>query len=119
MLPQMPLMFALFAVFRTTIEFRGASFMFWITDLSLADPYYVLPVLMTVSMFFQQKIVNTDPKNKMLTYLMPLIFGWMFLKFPAGLNLYWTAFNVLSLLESYLLRRGQQESSAVVVEGPK
>jgi YidC/Oxa1 family membrane protein insertase len=119
MLPQMPLMYALFIVFRTTIEFRGASFMFWISDLSLADPYYVLPVVMTVSMFFQQRLANTDPKNKMLTYMMPLIFGWMFLNFPAGLNLYWTGYNILSLLEAHFLRKNMNSSEAVVLDDPK
>lgn len=119
MLPQMPLMYALFLVFRTTIEFRGASFIFWITDLSLADPYYVLPVIMTVSMFFQQRLANTDPKNKMLTYMMPLIFGWMFLNFPAGLNLYWTGYNILSLLEAHFLRKKMASTETVVMDGPK
>lgn len=116
LLPQLPLFFALFNVFRVTIEFRGASFVGWITDLSTPDPYYVLPILMTVIMFVQQKMTVTDPKQKMMTYIFPLIFGWMSLNFPAGLVMYWTGFSVLSLLEQlYLIKKPQDPVQ--VVEG--
>ena len=116
LLPQMPLFFALFTIFKTTIEFRGASFMFWITDLSVRDPYFILPIIMVVTMFIQQKMTMTDPKNKMLVYLMPLFFGWLFMNFPAGLVLYWTGFNILSLLETMYIRRNKE--AVAVVEGP-
>ena len=66
MLPQLPLFFALFSVFRTTIEFRGAGFVGWISDLSTPDPYYILPVIMVIIMFVQQKMTLTDPKQKMM-----------------------------------------------------
>jgi YidC/Oxa1 family membrane protein insertase len=115
-LPQMPLFFALFTVFKTTIEFRGASFAWWITDLSVKDPYYILPIIMVVTMFFQQKLTMTDPKNKMMIYLMPLFFGFLFKDFPAGLVLYWTGFNVLSLLETIFIRKKQMEQTETVVE---
>ena len=104
-LPQMPLFFALFTVFRTTIEFRGASFVGWITDLSIPDPYFVLPVLMVVVMFIQQKMTITDPKQKMMVYIFPLFFGWISLNFPAGLVLYWTGFSLLSFLEMMYIRK--------------
>lgn len=117
-LPQMPLFFALFTVFRTTIEFRGASFILWITDLSVRDPYYILPIIMVVTMFIQQKMTMTDPKNKMLVYLMPLFFGWLFMNFPAGLVLYWTGFNILSLAETIFIRK-RQETTVTVVEDSK
>ncbi len=116
LLPQMPLFFALFTVFKTTIEFRGASFAWWITDLSVRDPYFILPIIMVVTMFFQQKMTMTDPKNKMMIYLMPLFFGWLFMNFPAGLVLYWTGFNILSLLETVFIRKKQMEQPEVVVE---
>ncbi len=116
LLPQMPLFFALFTVFKTTIEFRGASFAFWITDLSVRDPYFILPIIMVVTMFFQQKMTMTDPKNKMMIYLMPLFFGWLFMNFPAGLVLYWTGFNILSLLETVFIRKKQMEQTETVVE---
>jgi YidC/Oxa1 family membrane protein insertase len=116
MLPQMPLFFALFTVFRTTIEFRGASFIGWITDLSVQDPYYILPIIMVITMFIQQKMTATDPKNKMLSYLLPIFFGWLFMNFPAGLVLYWTGFNILSFLETILIRKRMMEAVTVIEE---
>jgi YidC/Oxa1 family membrane protein insertase len=114
MLPQMPLFFALFTVFKTTIEFRGASFVGWITDLSVPDPLYVLPIIMMVSMFVQQKMTMTDPKNKMMVYMMPLIFGWLFMNFPAGLVLYWTGFNILSFVETIYVRKQMEQKNPQV-----
>jgi YidC/Oxa1 family membrane protein insertase len=116
LLPQMPLFFALFQVFRTTIEFRGADFILWITDLSVPDPYYVLPIIMVITMFVQQKVTMTDPKNKMMTYLLPLVFGFMFLNFPAGLVLYWTSFNILSFLEVIFVSKPHKQQQVTVVE---
>jgi len=117
LLPQMPLFFALFTVFKTTIEFRGASFLGWITDLSVPDPYYILPIIMVVTMFIQQKMTMTDPKQKMMMYLMPIFFGWLFMNFPAGLVLYWTGFNILSLFETVFVRRRMSEAVTVVEDG--
>lgn len=117
LLPQMPIFYALFQVFRTTIELRGASFMGWITDLSQKDPYYILPIIMTVSMFVQQKLSSTDPKQKMLMYLMPLIFGFMFRNFPAGLTLYWTMFNVFSIIEQVWLIGHPSKDDTVSTDG--
>lgn len=116
MLPQMPLFFALFTVFRTTIQFRGASFAGWITDLSTPDPYYILPIIMVVVMFIQQKLTMTDPKNKLLVYAMPLFFGWISINFPAGLVLYWTAFSLISFLETIFIRRQQAQTDVVEVK---
>jgi len=115
MLPQLPLFFALFTVFRTTIEFRGASFIGWISDLSTPDPYYILPVIMVIVMFVQQKMTMTDPKNKMLTYMMPLFFGYISLSFPAGLVLYWTAFSLLSYAETLIIRKTSSTGGDAVV----
>ena len=119
LLPQMPLFFALFQVFRTTIEFRGADFILWITDLSVPDPYYILPIIMVVTMFIQQKLTMTDPKNKMLTYLLPLVFGFMFMNFPAGLVLYWTSFNILSFIEVLFVSKPHKQQQVTVVEEKK
>ncbi len=115
LLPQMPLFFALFTVFKTTIEFRGASFVGWITDLSVPDPLYILPIIMVITMFIQQKMTMTDPKQKMMVYIMPLFFGWLFMNFPAGLVLYWTGFNILSFIETIYVRK-RQEAVTVVEE---
>lgn len=113
MLFQMPVLYALFTIFRTTIELRGAHFIWWITDLSAQDtiftlpfklPMYgdgfnILPILMGLTMFFQQKISVTDPKQKAMVYFMPILFTYMFNAFPSGLTLYYTLFNLFSMLQ--------------------
>jgi len=110
---QMPVFYGLFVVFRSTIELRGAKFVLWLTDLSQKDPYYVLPVIMAGTMFWQQKITIKDPKQAMLVYFMPILFFFFFYSFPAGLTLYWTAFNALSLIETYYFKRKGLHPSAV------
>jgi YidC/Oxa1 family membrane protein insertase len=114
MLLQLPLLGALFIVFRSTIQLRGASFIpGWITDLSRPDtlftlpfslPLYgdqfnLLPILMAVSMIFQSKMTMQDPKQKAMVYLMPVFMLLIFNKFPSGLNLYYTLFNVLTIIQ--------------------
>jgi YidC/Oxa1 family membrane protein insertase len=111
---QLPLLAALFTVFRSTIQLRGASFIpGWIDDLSRADtvfilpfslPFYgnqfnVLPVLMTVSMIIQSKMTIQDPKQKAMIYIMPIFMLFLFNQFPSGLNLYYTLFNVWTILQ--------------------
>lgn len=108
MLVQVPIFWAFFVLLRSTIELRQAPFVAWLKDLSLMDPYYILPVLMTVAMFLQQKMTMKDPRQKMMVYLMPAIFFFMFMNFPAGLTLYWTAYNILSVGEQYLIRSKMQ-----------
>ncbi|HWO56319.1 MAG TPA: membrane protein insertase YidC [bacterium] len=117
LLPQLPIFYALFQVFRTTIELRGAPFAGWLTDLSQKDPYYILPIIMTVSMFVQQKLSSSDPKQKMLLYLMPLIFGFMFRNFPAGLTLYWTMFNIFSIVEQVWLIGHPSKDNGISADG--
>ncbi len=113
MLLQMPVLFALFIVFRSTIELRGAYFFGWITDLSAPDtvyqlpfslPFYgdgvnILPLIMGLTMYLQQKATITDPKQKALVYLMPALFTFMFNNFPSGLTLYYTLFNIFSVIQ--------------------
>ncbi|MGB3094014.1 MAG: membrane protein insertase YidC [Candidatus Zixiibacteriota bacterium] len=101
---QMPVFYGLFVVFRSTIELRGAGFILWLKDLSQMDPFYVLPIVMAGTMFWQQKITIKDPKQAMLVYFMPILFFFFFFKFPAGLTLYWTMFNILSLIETYYFK---------------
>lgn len=113
---QMPIFYALFVVFRSTIELRGAKFVFWLQDLSQHDPLYVLPVIMSATMFWQQKITIRDPKQAALVYLMPIMFFFFFFKFPAGLTLYWTVFNILSLIETYYFKSKGLHPSAVVTQ---
>ena len=119
MLLQMPLLFALFQVFRTTIELRAEPFIWWITDLSSPDtvfllpfkiPIYgnhvaILPVLMVVSMFVQQRMMSgaaQQPQQKTMQYFMTAFFFLMFNTFPSGLNLYYTLFNVLTIAQQKL-----------------
>lgn len=105
MLLQMPIFWALFIVFRTTIELRGEPFMFWITDLSLSDPYLVLPALMAVTMLIQQRAQLKDPKQRPMALMMPAVLFFVFRTFPAGLILYWTLFNVLSVIQTEFVHR--------------
>ena len=109
MLIQMPVLWALFYVFRMTIEFRGAGFGLWINDLSAPDSPPVLPVVMGLSMFLQQKLnpQSADPKMAPMMYVMPVVLTIIFINFPAGLVLYWTINNFLAIAQQYLiLRRG-------------
>lgn len=106
LLPQMPLLYGLYNVFRSTIEFRQAYFMSLWPDLSQPDPFpYIMPIVMTVAMFFQQKMSVTDPKQKMLVYLMPVIFFFFMKGLPVGLVLYWTVYSILSVGEQLWIKR--------------
>jgi YidC/Oxa1 family membrane protein insertase len=117
MLLQLPLLGALFIVFRSTIQLRGASFIpGWIDDLSSADtiftlpfslPMYgdqfnILPILMAVTMIFQSKMTMQDPKQKAMVYIMPIFMLLIFNQFPSGLNLYYTMFNVLTIIQQQI-----------------
>ncbi len=101
LLVQLPLLWALYKLFLSAIELRHAPFMLWITDLSAKDPLYVTPVLMTATMWLQQRLAPQagDPQQQRLMRMMPLIFGIMFLQFPAGLVLYWLANNVITIIQ--------------------
>ncbi len=104
---QMPVFIALFNVLYMTIDLRQAPFMLWVTDLSLQDPYYVLPVLMGVSMFIQQKITPTtmDPTQAKIMLILPVGLTFLFINFPAGLVLYWLTNNVLTITQQVLTDR--------------
>ncbi|MGD9898279.1 MAG: membrane protein insertase YidC, partial [Calditrichaceae bacterium] len=118
---QMPLLIALFIVFRSTIQLRGAMFIpGWIEDLSRTDtlfhlpfslPMYgnefnLLPILMAVTMIFQSKMTMTDPKQKAMVYIMPVFMLLIFNRFPAGLNLYYTMFNLLTIIQQKFISKG-------------
>lgn len=102
MLLQMPVLYALFIVFRSTIAFRGEPFLYYILDLSAPDPYWILPLLMGATMLLQQKVMgqmNADPRQKMMMYMMPVVFTFIFLNMPSGLVLYWTVSNMASVAQ--------------------
>ena len=104
---QIPVFIALYWVLLAAIELRHAPFIFWIKDLSVQDPYYVLPVLMTISMVVQTRMNPTPPdpiQAKIMTF-MPFVFSVMFFFFPAGLVLYWLVNNILSILQQWQIQR--------------
>ncbi|MCX6640593.1 MAG: membrane protein insertase YidC [bacterium] len=116
---QMPLLYALFIIFRSTIELRQAPFIFWIKDLSMPDiimtlsfsvPLYgshvtVLPILMGVTQFLMSKQMITDPRQKATMYMMPVFMVLIFNNFPSGLSLYYALFNLWTYLQQDWLKR--------------
>jgi YidC/Oxa1 family membrane protein insertase len=106
MLIPMPVLFALFFVFRVTIEFRGVPFL-WLPDLSRADPYFIIPVVMGLSMFAVSKIgqigVPPNPQAKMMLYIMPVFLTFIFLKLSSGLNLYYAVSNIASVPQQWMI----------------
>lgn len=144
MLLQLPILYALFGVFNSTIELRHASFL-WIKDLSAPDVILHLPfkiplfgiddisgiaLLMGITMFIQQKMTITDPKQKAMVYIMPVMLTLLFFSFPAGLNLYYFSFNLFSIIQQYYNKRkdsakeldkenGMKTVTATVIESKK
>ena len=106
-LVQIPVFIALYWVLLGAVEMRDAPWIGWITDLASPDPFYILPVIMIISMFIQTKLNPTppDPIQAKVMMAMPLIFGVMFLWFPAGLVLYWVVNNVLSIAQQWQITR--------------
>jgi YidC/Oxa1 family membrane protein insertase len=108
MLIPMPVLFALYFVFQNTIEFRGVSFL-WMTDISLKDPYYILPIAMGISMFVLSWIgLRTSPSNsqaKMMAYVFPVMMTVFFFNLAAGLNLYYAVQNIAALPQQWLIAR--------------
>ena len=108
MLIQMPVFMGLYWVLQESVELRQAPWILWYKDLSIKDPYFILPLLMGASMFIQQKLnppAVADPmQQKIFTYL-PVVFTVMFLFFPAGLVLYWVVNNILSILQQWFINK--------------
>jgi len=108
MMIPMPILFALYFVFLNTIEFRGVSFL-WMHDISAADPYYITPLVMGLSMFALSWIgmrgTPPTPQTRMMSYMMPVVLTFMFLRFAAGLNLYYAVQNLAALPQQWLLAR--------------
>lgn len=106
-LVQIPVFISLYWVLLGAVEMRDAPWILWIKDLASADPYFILPVIMMISMFVQTKLNPTppDPIQAKVMMAMPLIFGVMFFWFPAGLVLYWVVNNVLSIAQQWQITR--------------
>lgn len=108
MLVPMPVLITLFFVFQNTIAFRGAEFL-WLPDLSLRDPFYILPLVMIVSMFALQWVsthlsgIEQNAQMKMMMYMMPIVMGFIFFVLPAGLNLYYAVTQVASVPQQILI----------------
>jgi YidC/Oxa1 family membrane protein insertase len=115
MVVQIPIFYALYLTLQYSVELQGAPFLLWINDLSKKDPYYVLPILMGVSMLVQQKMTPTvgDPRQAQIMLIMPVVFTFMFLEFPTGLVLYWLVNNCLTILQQYLIDRSAAPRKAV------
>ena len=105
MLLQVPVFIALYHALFFSIELRGAPFVGWVTDLSVADPYYVWPVMMGASMFLQQKLNPSigDPTQQKIMMMLPVVFTFLFMTFPAGLVIYWTTNNILTIAQQYYI----------------
>ncbi|MAD57427.1 MAG: membrane protein insertase YidC [Porticoccus sp.] len=106
-LVQMPVFIALYWVLMESVELRHAPWVLWINDLSVKDPFFVLPLIMGASMFIQMQLNPTppDPIQAKVMKIMPIAFTFFFLFFPAGLVLYWTVNNCLSILQQWLITR--------------
>ena len=126
---QLPILYALFGVFNSTIELRQAYFGLWINDLAIPDVILHLPfkiplfginefsglaLLMGITMFIQQKMTVKDPKQKMMIYIMPIMFTLIFTSLPAGLNLYYFVFNLLSIIEQYFVTHRKKTNEGEV-----
>lgn len=106
-LAQMPIFIALYWVLLESVELRHAPFVLWITDLSVMDPYFLMPILMGATMFIQQLLNPTppDPMQAKIMKMLPIVFTFFFLWFPAGLVLYWLVNNVLSIAQQYVINK--------------
>jgi len=113
MLIPMPVLFALFFVFQNTIEFRGVPFL-WLTDISTKDPFYILPILMGISMYILSwiglKNAPPNPQAKMMSYMFPVMMTFVLANMASGLNLYYTAQNLAALPQQWMLARERQKA---------
>jgi YidC/Oxa1 family membrane protein insertase len=107
MVVQIPVFFALYQVLMNMIELRHAPFIFWLTDLSVKDPYYITPLVMGATMFIQQKLTPSqlDPIQQKIFLIMPVVFTFLFLNFPSGLVVYWLVNNILTIAQQLSVNR--------------
>ena len=111
MLLQLPILWGFYGLLSRAIELRGAPWILWIHDLSTKDPYYITPILMTLTMFVQQMVTPTtaDPTQRRTFMIMPFIFGFIFKEFPSGLVLYWLVQNILTIVQQLIMNRYWKE----------
>jgi len=121
-LVQIPVFIALYWVLVESVQLRQAPFMFWIKDMSIPDPFYVLPLIMGVTMFIQQKLspAPPDPIQAKVMMALPVVFTFMFLWFPSGLVLYWVVNNILSIAQQWVItKRVESGADAAAVAKAK
>jgi YidC/Oxa1 family membrane protein insertase len=134
LLLQMPILFALYSVFQASIELRQAGFFLWITDLSVPDIAFTLPftipllgmnemsglaLAMGATMFIQQKMTVTDPRQKALVWMMPIMMTLLFNSLPSGLNLYYFVFNLLSIGQQIWMKKTEPDEPLRKVDPKK
>jgi YidC/Oxa1 family membrane protein insertase len=104
---QLPILWGFYNLLSRAIELRGAPWILWIKDLSEKDPTYVLPILMTATMFLQTYLTPAtgDPAQRKMFLIMPLVFGFMFKDFPSGLVLYWLVQNILTIIQQLIMNK--------------
>ena len=104
---QLPILWGFYNLLSRAIELRGAPFILWITDLSEKDPYYITPILMTVTMFLQTWLTPTtgDPMQRRIFLIMPVFFGYFFKEMPSGLVLYWLVQNILTIIQQLIMNK--------------
>lgn len=108
MLLQIPVFFAIYRVLLNAVELQGAEWILWVNDLSRMDPYYVMPILMGASMYFQQRMTPnnfTDPMQEKVFKFLPIIFTFFFVTFPSGLVLYWVVNNLFSIAQQFIVNQ--------------
>jgi YidC/Oxa1 family membrane protein insertase len=113
MVVQIPVFISLYWVLLASVEMRGAPWILWVHDLSIRDPYFILPAIMMATMFLQIKLNPTppDPVQAKVMMIMPLVFGGMMFFFPAGLVLYWCVNNTLSIAQQWSITRAMQRKT--------
>ena len=110
---QIPVFIALYWVLMESVELRQAPFILWIQDLSVRDPYFILPIIMGLTMFIQQRLNPTppDPVQAKVMMFLPVFFTFLFSSFPAGLVLYWIVNNSLSILQQWHIMRKMEKNN--------
>ncbi|MGB3430535.1 membrane protein insertase YidC [Achromobacter sp.] len=113
MVVQIPVFISLYWVLLASVEMRGAPWILWVHDLSIRDPFFILPAIMMATMFLQIKLNPTppDPIQAKVMMIMPLVFGGMMFFFPAGLVLYWCVNNTLSIAQQWSITRAMQRKA--------
>ncbi|BCD69716.1 membrane protein insertase YidC [Helicobacter suis] len=119
---QIPVFFAIYRVLYNAVELKSAGWMLWIHDLSLMDPYFILPLLMGISMYAQQALTPstiTDPTQAKIFKMLPLFFTIFLITFPAGLVLYWTTNNIFSIIQQWLINQMLSKKKSEMQKRPR